>query len=112
MTIQYKNETFSLANTAVTSVFTCPTSGTCIVKAVDIANDHSGDVLVKGSVTPSGGSAVQFFIKTLTTDTSNSAINNVLNLEGGDAINFEASVGGVITGVISYALIDRSQENG
>ena len=55
MTIQYKNETFSLANTAVTSVFTCPTSGTCIVKAVDIANDHSGDVLVKGSVTPSGG---------------------------------------------------------
>ena len=58
MTIQYKNETFSLANTAVTSVFTCPTSGTCIVKAVDIANDHSGDVLVKGSVTPSGGSGM------------------------------------------------------
>ena len=36
-----------------------------------------------------------------------------LNLEAGDAITVQAATGGnVIQGVISYAQIDRSQENG
>jgi hypothetical protein len=40
-------------------------------------------------------------------------VSNVLNLEAGDKINIQSSQGGsVIQGVISYALIDRSQENG
>jgi len=35
-----------------------------------------------------------------------------LNLEAGDAIKMQAGTANEITGSVSYALIDRSQENG
>jgi len=113
MTIQYKNQGFTLDTTSVKTVFTSPTSGVCIVKEISLANDHSGDVEVKGAlVDASAGASFQFFIKTLTTDTSDNAVSNVLNLEAGDGVSFSADVSNVVTGVVSYALIDRSQENG
>jgi hypothetical protein len=113
MTILYKNQGFSLATTNVTTVFTCPTSGVAIVKSVSIANDHSADVQVKSSLTDTSASATyNYFIKTMTSDSSDNAVSGILNLEGGDKINFECTVSNVITGVVNYALIDRSQENG
>ena len=48
----------------------------------------------------------------MTSDSSDNAVSGVLNLEAGDSITAEASVSNVVTGVINYALIDRSQENG
>jgi len=39
-------------------------------------------------------------------------IVNSLNLEAGDVIKMQADTANEITGVVSYALIDRSQENG
>jgi len=39
-------------------------------------------------------------------------IVNTLNLEAGDVIKMQADTANEITGVVSYALIDRSQENG
>jgi hypothetical protein len=39
-------------------------------------------------------------------------IVNTLNLEAGDVIKMQADTSNTITGVVSYALIDRSQENG
>jgi len=110
MTIQYKNAGFELDTTSVKTLFTCPTSGVAIVKSVLIANDHSSDVAVKAAI--NDGTTFQFYQKTMTSDSSDNAVSGVLNLEAGDAITAEASVSNVITGVISYALIDRSQENG
>ena len=46
MTIQYKNEGFTLDTTSVKTVFTSPTSGVCIVKDISIANDHSANVQI------------------------------------------------------------------
>jgi len=113
MTIQYKNEGFTLDTTSVKTVFTSPTSGVCIVKDISIANDHSADVEVKSSlVDSSAGATFQYFIKTLTSDSTENAVTNVLNLEAGDSLTFQATVSNVVTGVINYALIDRSQENG
>ena len=37
---------------------------------------------------------------------------NTLNLEAGDAIKMQASAANEITGVVSYALINRENENG
>ena len=110
MIIQYKNTAFALDTTSVKTLFTCPTSGVAIVKSVLIANDHSSDVAVKAAI--NDGTTFQFYQKTMTSDSSDNAVSGVLNLEAGDAITAEASVSNVITGVISYALIDRSQENG
>jgi hypothetical protein len=35
-----------------------------------------------------------------------------LNMEADDILKVQANTSNVITGVVSYALIDRSQENG
>jgi hypothetical protein len=110
MTIQYKNAGFSLDTTSVKTLFTCPTSGVAIIKSILIANDHSSDVAVKAAL--NDGTTYQFYQKTLTSDSSDDAVSGVLNLEAGDAVTAEANVSNVVTGVINYALIDRSQENG
>jgi hypothetical protein len=39
-------------------------------------------------------------------------LKNTLNLEAGDAIKMQADTANEITGVVSYALLDRSQQNG
>ena len=47
MTIQYKNQGFKQASTGKTTVFTCPSDATVIVKSVYCANnDASSAVLV------------------------------------------------------------------
>jgi hypothetical protein len=39
-------------------------------------------------------------------------LKNTLNLEAGDAIKMQAGTANEITGVVSYALINRENENG
>jgi|TARA_R100001440_G_scaffold6696_1_gene13566 hypothetical protein len=114
MTIQYKNETVTLDTTSVKTLFTCPTSGVAIVKSLLVANDHNSDVAVKAGIAKAAAPGVlfNFFQKTMTSDSSENFVSATLNLEAGDSINAQATVSNVVTGVISYALIDRSQENG
>jgi hypothetical protein len=54
----------------------------------------------------------EFFHVDMAADTTQQAAGQVLNLEAGDSIKAQAEVSGVVKGVISYLLIDRSQENG
>jgi hypothetical protein len=39
-------------------------------------------------------------------------ITSSLNMEASDILKIQADASNAITGVVSYALIDRSQENG
>jgi hypothetical protein len=84
MTIQYKSDVFNLNTTNVTTVLT---------------------------VKKSGGSDVIISHNELNKETVNMIVNT-LNLEAGDVIKMQADTSSTITGVVSYALIDRSQENG
>ena len=112
MTIQYKNEIFSLTGTANTTVVSIATSAIAIVKSVYCANTSTGSVLVKARA-KSGGSNSRFFVKNIATNTSENLTPQGLNLEAGDAIEVQSSAGGgVIEGVVSYALINRENENG
>ena len=112
MSINYKNEIFSLTGTGNTTVINIATTAIAIVKSVYCANTSTGSVLVKAR-TKSGGSNARFFVKNLATNTSENLIPQGLNLEAGDAIEVQSSEGGgVIEGVVSYALIDRQNENG
>jgi hypothetical protein len=55
----------------------------------------------------------EFFRNDLAAKTQVNAAPQGLNLEAGDAITVQAATGSnVIQGAISYAQIDRSQENG
>jgi len=108
----YKNQGFILGTT-LTTVLTINASSVAIVKSISVTNEHNNNNLVEmfihdASVTTN----FEFFHVDMGADTTQQAAGQVLNLEAGDSILAQAEVTGVAKGVISYLLIDRSQENG
>ena len=116
MTIQYKNQGFKQTDTSKTTVFTCPSNATVIVKSVYCANnDASSAILVNMNFVDSSDSSTEyeFFRDDVAAKSQVNASPQGLNLEAGDAITVQSATGSnKIQGLISYALIDRSQENG
>jgi hypothetical protein len=116
MTIQYKNQGYKQASTAKTTVLTCPSDATIIIKSIYVANnDGSSAVLVNMNLVDSSDSSAEyeFFRDDVGAKSQVNAAPQGLNLEAGDSVTVTAASGSnVIQGAISYALIDRSQENG
>ncbi len=116
MTIQYKNQGFKRADTSKATVLTCPTDGTIIVKSIYCANnDASSAILVNMNLVDSSDSSAEyeFFRNDLAAKTQVNAAPQGLNLEAGEAITVQAATGSnKIQGAISYALINRENENG
>ena len=116
MTIQYKNQGFKQTDTSKTTVLTCPTNGTIIVKSIYCANnDASSGIVVNMNFVDSSDSNTEyeFFRDEVGAKSQVNASPQGLNLEAGDAITVQAATGSSkIQGLINYALIDRSQENG
>ena len=116
MSIFYKNQGFKQTGTGKTTVLTCPTDGTIIVKSIYCANnDASSAILVNMNLVDSSDSSTEyeFFRKDVAAKTQVNATPEGINLEAGDAITVQAATGSnKIQGAISYALLDRSQENG
>ena len=111
MTIQYKSETFNLTDTNLTTVLSISTSAVAILKMVQAVHDTASNVDTDLYVTKSGGSNVQIAHETINKSTVN-MLKDTLNLEAGDAIKMQADTANEITGAVSYALIDRQNENG
>ena len=111
MTIQYKSETFNLTDTNLNTVLTISTSAVAIVKLVQASHATASNVDVDLYLKKSGGSDVEIGHAQLNKTTEN-LIKDSLNLEAGDVIKIQAGTANEITGAVSYALIDRSQENG
>ena len=111
MTIRYKSETFDLTTTNVTPVLTCPSDATIIVKSIQAVHATSSNVDTHALLTKSGGSAVKISYEELNKATAN-MVKGSLNLEASDVLSMQAGAANEITGIVSYALIDRSQENG
>jgi len=116
MTILYKNQGFKQASTGKTTALTCPTNATIIVKSIYCANnDASSAILVNMNLVDSSDSNTEyeFFRDDVAAKSQVNASPQTLNLEAGDAITVQAATGSnAIQGAISYAQIDRSQENG
>ena len=111
MTIRYKSETFDLSTTNVTTILTCPADATIISKSLQISHQSGGSIDVDVFLQKSGGSDVDIAHKPLSAGFDN-FIKSSLNMEADDILKVQASTADEITGVVSYALIDRSQENG
>ena len=111
MTIRYKSATFDLTTTNVTPILTCPSDATIIVKSLQAVHDTASNVDTHALVTKSGGSAVKISYEELNKETAN-MVKSSLNLEASDVLSMQAGTANEITGIVSYALIDRSQENG
>ena len=116
MTIRYKNQGFKQASTGKTTVLTCPTSATIIIKSMYVANnDASSAILVNMNLVDSSDSNTEyeFFRDDVAAKTQVNATPQGINLEAGDSITVTAASGSnKIQGAISYAQLDRSQENG
>ena len=111
MTIQYKNETFNLTTTNLTTVLTISVSAVAIVKTVQTVHDTASAVDTDLFLKKSGGSDVIIGHEDLNKETVN-MLKNTLNLEAGDVIKMQAGTANEITGVVSYAFINRENENG
>ena len=113
MTIQYKNQGINLTDTATTSVLTCPTDATLLIKQIQINNGSTGGVNFTVQVTDtSAGATFRIFSQSVTGAATVDIISQTLNLEAGDILKMTAGTADEIQGIISYAQIDRSQENG
>ena len=114
MTIQYKNAIKSLGDTNLNTVLTISTTAVAIVKSVYFTNSSTGTILCNASMRDSSASSdIEFFRKSMGASSQENASPQGLNLEGGDAITVQAATGSnKIQGLISYALINRENENG
>ena len=111
MTIQYKSAVFDLTTTNLTTVLTVATSAVAIVKTVQASHMDASNVDADLYLKKSGGSDVEVGHAQLNKSMSN-MITNTLNLEAGDVIKMQADTANEVTGFVSYALINRENENG
>ena len=111
MTIQYKSAVFDLTDTNLTTVLTVATSAVAIVKTVQASHMDASNVDADLYLKKSGGSNVEIGHAQLNKSMVNMIVNT-LNLEAGDVIKMQADTANEITGFVSYALINRENENG
>ena len=113
MTIQYKNAGINLTDTATNSVLTSPSGARCLIKQIQIDNSSSGPVNLSVQVTDNSASATfAIWRKAIAANTVENIITQTLVLEENDILKMTAGTGNELQGIISYAQIDRSQENG
>jgi len=113
MTIQYKNAGINLSSTGTTSVLTAPDNARILIKQIQIDNTSVNPVNLSVQVTDTSATA-SFRISgnPIPASTTKDLITQTLVLEESDVLKMTAGTAGELQGIISYAQIDRSQENG
>ena len=113
MTIRYKNQGINLNSTGTISVLTAPSDATVLIKQIQINNGSTGAVNLSVQVTDTSATATfRIFNESVAGSTTKDIINHTLILEASDILKMTAGTADEIQGIISYALLDRSQENG
>ena len=112
MTIRYKSETFNLTTTNITTILTCPADATILVKTVQATHNTASNVDVDLILTKSGDVTNYIIGHVLLNKSITNLVLNTLNLEADDVLKMQAGTANEITGVVTYALIDRSNQNG
>jgi hypothetical protein len=111
MTIRYKSDTYNLTTTNITTILTCPADATILVKSLQASHQSASNVDVDAYLQKSGGSNVEISHAQLNKSFTN-MVSQTLAMEASDVLKIQADTANEITGVVSYALLDRSQENG
>mgnify|MGYP003120259206 CR=1 FL=1 len=100
----YKNAMFDLTTTNKTTVYTCPTDRTTLIKSIQITNIHSGAVEVEAFVTDASNSNAEHEVAhiSLGSKTVENLVKGTMVLESGDALKLEAASANNIAGIVSY----------
>ena len=113
MTIQFKNAGINLTTTGTTSVLTSPTNARCLIKQIQVDNASGSPVNLSVQFTDtSASSTFRIRNKAIPANEVVDIINQTLVLEEGDILKMTAGTANELQGIVSYAQIDRSQENG
>ena len=112
MTIRYKSVAFDLTTTNVTTILTVPSNATVIAKSVQAVNDTASDVDTDLILTKSGDTTNYIIGHAILNASMTNLVLNTLNLEADDVLKMQADTANEITGVVTYALLDRSNQNG
>ena len=100
----YKNAMFDLTTTNKTTVYTCPTNRTALIKSIQITNIHTGNVEVEAFATDSSDSDAEHEVAhiSLGSKTVENLVKGTMVLESGDALKLEAASANNIAGIVSY----------
>ena len=99
----YKNAMFDLTTTNKTTVYTCPSNRTALIKSIQITNIHSGSVEVEAFITDSSNSDAEHEIAhiSLASKTVENLAKGTIVLEEGDTLKLKAQTANDIAGIIS-----------
>ena len=100
----YKNAMFDLTTTNKTTIYTCPTNRTALVKSIQITNIHTGNIEIEAFTTDSSDSNAEYEIAhiSLGSKTVENLIKSTIVLESGDALKLKAASANNIAGIVSY----------
>ena len=113
MSVFYKVEGYDLTTSNLTTVLSIDASSVAIVKEITVANDTTSSTEVNFYIQDSSASTdYKFYHNFIIANNTEYAVNNTLVLEEGDSLKFQSATGNAISGQISYALINRTQQNG
>jgi hypothetical protein len=113
MSVFYKIEGYNLTTSSLTTVLSIDASSVAIVKEITVANDTTSSTEVNFYVRDSSVSTdYKFYHTFIVANNTEYAVDNTLVLEEGDSLKFQSATGNAISGQISYALINRTQQNG
>ena len=113
MSVFYKVKGYDLTTNGLTTVLSIDASSVAIIKEITVVNDTISSTEVNFYVRDSSVSTEYKFYHTfIVANNTEYAVNNTLILEEGDSLKFQSATGNAISGQISYALINRTQQNG
>lgn len=100
----YKNSMFDLTTTNKTTVYTCPTDRTALIKSIQITNIHSGNIEVEAFTTDSSASNAEHEVAhiNLSSKTVDNLVKGTMVLESGDTLKLKAGSANNIAGIVSY----------
>ncbi len=100
----YKNAMFDLTTTNKTTIYTCPTDRTALIKSIQITNIHSGAIEVEAFTTDASNSNAEHEIAhiSLGSKTVDNLVKGTLILESGDILKLQAASANNIAGIVSY----------
>ena len=99
----YKNAMFDLTTTDKTTVYTCPTNRTALVKTIQVTNIHSGNIEVEAFSTDASNSNAEHEIAhiALGSKTVENLAKGTIVLESADTLKLKAASANYIAGIIS-----------
>ena len=100
----YKNAMFDLTTTNKTTVYTCPTNRTALIKSIQVTNIHTGTVEVEAFATDSSDSDAEHEVAhiSLGSKTVDNLVKGAMVLENGDTLKLKAGSANNIAGIVSY----------